>query len=384
MPVIPYARQSINPEDLDSVREVLQSDWLTQGPTIERFEEAVSRYCDATHGVAVSSGTGGLHLAYMALGLGPGDRLWTSPNTFVATANAARYCGAEVDFVDIDPRTYNMSVQALHEKLEIAQREGVLPKIVVPVHFAGQPCDMEAIHALSQRYGFRVVEDAAHAIGATGPGEKTGSCNLADIAVFSFHAVKIITTAEGGMIMCRDDSLAARLRRLRSHGITRDRSEMTSANEGAWYYEQMELGFHYRMTDVQAALGVSQLRRIDKFLERRRTLVERYNRALEKLPVIVPTVAPNTRSAWHLYVIQLVGAVDRRKVFDVMRSDQILVNVHYIPVHLQPYYRRLGFGPGYCPNVEAYYSRTLTLPLYPDLTEQEQDRVVRSLANALQ
>jgi UDP-4-amino-4,6-dideoxy-N-acetyl-beta-L-altrosamine transaminase len=321
----------------------------------------------------------------MALGLGPGDRVWTSPNTFVATANAARYCGADVDFVDVDLQTYNLSVAALREKLERAEREQRLPKIVAPVHFGGQPCDMEAIHGLARRYGFRIVEDAAHAVGAEGPGGKVGNCAYSDIAVFSFHPVKIITTAEGGMVLCRDGSLAARLRRLRAHGITRDKSEMTGPVEGAWYYEQVELGYHYRMTDLQAALGSSQLRRIDRFLARRRSLVERYNRALGALPVILPREDSRVRSAWHLYVIQLgPGAPDRRRVFDAMRAEQILVNVHYIPVHLQPYYRRLGFGPGHCPNAEAYYSRALTLPLYPDLTEQEQDRVVASLARALQ
>lgn len=383
--MIPYARQNIDEQDIDAVVEVLKSDWLTQGPMVDRFENDLRRYCGADHAVAVSSGTAGLHLAYLALDLGPGDCLWTVPNTFVATANAARYCGADVDFVDIDARSWNMSVDALREKLEQAQRHSRLPKIVVPVHFGGQPCDMPAIHALAREYGFRVVEDAAHAVGAEGPGGKVGNSRFSDITLFSFHPVKIITTAEGGLLLCRDERVAARLRRLRSHGTTRDAAEMTDGSQGAWYYEQHELGYHYRMTDIQAALGSSQLRRIEEFLGRRRALVERYGRGLESLPVICPREDPRVRSSWHLYVIELAGSnPDRRKVFDRMRADQILVNVHYSPVHLQPYYRALGFKPGYCPNAERYYARALTLPLYPDLTEEMQDQVIESLGRALQ
>jgi UDP-4-amino-4,6-dideoxy-N-acetyl-beta-L-altrosamine transaminase len=358
---------------------------LTQGPGVERFEAEVQAFCGAGYAVAVSSGTAALHLAYVALGLGPGDCLWTSPNTFVATANAARYCGAVVDFVDIDPNTYNMSTEALRRKLELAQRSGKLPKIVTPVHFGGQPCDMPAIHDLAQRYGFRVVEDAAHAIGAEGAGGRVGNCRFSDITVLSFHPVKIVTTGEGGMLLCRDPQVAATLRRLRSHGTTRDTSEMADRSEGAWYYEQHELGYHYRLTDIQAALGSSQLRRIGRFLDRRRELVERYHGALKPLALTAPYEAPGMRSSWHLYVIQLGGErPERRNVFDRMRLDRILVNVHYSPVHLQPYYRALGFSPGHCPNAERYYTRALTLPLFPDLTEEQQDRVVASLSSALQ
>ena len=383
--MIPYARQSIDEQDIDAVVEVLKSDWLTQGPVVDRFEDDVRRYCGADHGVAVSSGTAALHLAYLALGLAPGDCVWTSPNTFVATANAARYCGADVDFVDIDPRTWNISVDALRAKLQRAKRSATLPKIVVPVHFGGQPCDMPAIQDLSREYGFHVVEDAAHAIGAEGPGGRVGNSRYSDITIFSFHPVKIITTAEGGLLLCRDGRIAASLRRLRSHGTTRDAAQMTDRSQGAWYYEQHELGYHYRMTDIQAALGSSQLRRIEEFLKRRRVLVERYGRELESLPVLRPSEDPRVRSSWHLYVIELAGdSPDRRKVFERMRADQILVNVHYSPVHLQPYYRALGFKPGYCPNAERYYERALTLPLYPGLTEEQQDRVVASLAKALQ
>ena len=387
MSPIPYARQSISQADIDAVVRVLRSDWLTQGPDIEAFEAAVAGYCGAKYAVAACNGTAALHLGCLALDLGPGDLLWTSPNTFAASANCARYCGAEVDFVDIDPRTYNMSIQALEEKLERAKRAGRLPKVVVPVHFGGQSCDMQAIGALASRYGLRVMEDASHAVGAEYGSAKVGSCPYADVAVFSFHPVKIVTTGEGGMLMTNDPALARRLRLLRSHGITRDAAAMTGESEGPWYYQQVELGYNFRMTDLQAALGASQMRRIDEFLARRRALAERYEQALRGLPLSTPLEDPQGRSAWHLYAIQLdldaIG-LTRRTVFERMRAAGVLVNVHYIPVHLQPYYRALGFRTGDFPASERYYERAISLPMYFNLTDAQQDRVCAALRQSLQ
>jgi UDP-4-amino-4,6-dideoxy-N-acetyl-beta-L-altrosamine transaminase len=387
MSAIPYARQSISEADIEAVVEVLRSDWLTQGPGIARFEQVVAAYCGARHAVAVSNGTAALHLACLALELGPGELLWTSANTFAASANCARYCGADVDFVDIDPRTYNISIAALEEKLARAQRAGRLPKALVPVHFGGQSCDMQAIGALAGRYGFRVVEDASHAVGAEYRSAKVGACPHSDVAVFSFHPVKIMTTGEGGMLMTNDDGLARRLRLLRTHGITRDAGEMSGGSEGPWYYQQVELGYNYRMTDIQAALGASQLRRLDEFLARRRELVRRYDTVLKGLPLATPHEDPAGKSSWHLYVIQLdleaLGKT-RRAVFERMRAAGILVNVHYIPVHLQPYYRALGFEKGQFPAAERYYERALSLPLYYELSEADQDRVCAVLRESLQ
>jgi UDP-4-amino-4,6-dideoxy-N-acetyl-beta-L-altrosamine transaminase len=386
MSAIPYARQSISEADIEAVAGVLRGDWLTQGPEIARFEAGLAAYCGARHAVAVANGTAALHLACLALDLAPGDLLWTSPNTFAASANCARYCGADVDFVDIDPRTYNLSIPALEEKLERAGAAGRLPKILVAVHFGGQSCDMRAIGRLAAQYGFRVVEDASHAVGAEHRSAKVGACAHSDIAVFSFHPVKILTTGEGGMLMTNDDAIAQRLRLLRTHGITRDPSEMDSQSEGAWYYQQVALGYNYRMTDIQAALGSSQLQRVGEFLARRRELARRYDGALRGLPLNTPLEDPLGKSAWHLYVIQLdpeALAISRRAVFERMRAAQVLVNVHYIPVHLQPYYRRLGFKKGDFPASERFYERALTLPLYYDLTDQEQDRVCAALREAL-
>jgi UDP-4-amino-4,6-dideoxy-N-acetyl-beta-L-altrosamine transaminase len=379
--MIPYGRQDISQADIDAVVEVLQSDWLTQGPVVPAFEKSVTDYCGAQHAVAVNSATSALHLACLALGLEPGDRLWTSPNTFVASANCGRYCGAAVDFVDIDPRTYNLSVEALATKLEAAERTGQLPKILVPVHFAGQSCDMAAIRALGDRYGFRIIEDASHAIGGRYQGAPIGGCHHADITVFSFHPVKIITTGEGGMALTNSPDLAERMRRLRSHGIVRDAA--AQACEGPWYYEQIELGFNYRMTDMQAALGLSQMVRLDAFVARRHTLADRYDQLLEGLPLRRPFRAPASYLAFHLYVIVLDNVQHRRAVFETLRAADIGVNVHYIPVHLQPDYRRLGFAPGDCPVAEDYYSRAITLPLYPMLSEADQDQVVAVLREAL-
>ena len=370
---IPYGRQDIDAADIAAVVGVLQSDWLTTGPAVERFERAVAGRCGATHAVAVFNGTVALHLACRALGLGPGDTLWTTPNTFVASANCALYCGAAVDFVDIDPKTYNMSASALEKKLLSSKKT---PKIVVPVHFAGQPCDMRAIGALAQKHGFAVVEDASHAVGATYCGEPVGNCRHSDITVFSFHPVKIVTTAEGGMALASDGKIADRLRLLRTHGINREKSK----TEGGWYYEQEDLGYNYRITDLQAALGESQLKRLDAFLERRRELAARYDRLLADLPLTRPAQHADGISAWHLYVVQVEN---RRRIYDALRAAGIGVSVHYIPVHLQPHYRRLGFKPGDFPHAEAYYAKALTLPLFPRLTDADQDRVVAALAKAL-
>lgn len=382
--MIPYGRQDITQDDIDAVVKVLRSDFLTQGPMVPRFEEAVARYCGAQYAVAVNSATSALHIACLALGLGPGDRLWTSPITFVASANCGLYCGAEVDFVDIDPRTYNLSPQALERKLIEAEREGRLPKIVVPVHLCGQSCDMETIHALSQKFGFRIIEDASHAIGGRYQGEPIGGCRYSDITVFSFHPVKIITTAEGGMALTNDAELANRMTLLRSHGITREPAQMTRESDGSWYYQQIALGYNYRMTDLQAALGYSQLARLDQYVERRNELAQRYNRLLSDLPIAVPAkLNPGDRSAFHLYVVLLESETDRQDVFKEMRVSDIGVNVHYIPVHTQPYYQQLGFSPGDYPVAESYYRRAITLPLFPTMTGVEQDRVVDVLTKAL-
>jgi UDP-4-amino-4,6-dideoxy-N-acetyl-beta-L-altrosamine transaminase len=320
------------------------------------------------------------------LGLGEGDLLWTTPNTFVASANCARYCGANVDFVDIDPATWNMSVPLLEAKLQRARRAGRLPQAVVPVHFSGQATDQQAIHALAKEYGFRVIEDASHAIGATRDGERVGSCRWSDITIFSFHPVKIVTTAEGGMALTNDEALADRMAMLRSHGITRQPHQFVGEGGGAWYYEQQLLGFNYRMTELQAALGTSQMTRLDDFLERRTALARRYDELLSDLPIRRPTLDRGNRSAWHLYVVRLQReqtAVTHRALFDGLRARGIGVNLHYMPVHLQPYYRALGFAPGQFPEAEAYGAEAITLPLYPTLTESEQSHVVEALRETL-
>jgi UDP-4-amino-4,6-dideoxy-N-acetyl-beta-L-altrosamine transaminase len=384
--MIPYGRQSISDADIQAVVDVLKSDWLTQGPTVERFEAAVAGYCGAHHAVAVNSATSALHIACLAAGLGPGDNLWTSPNTFVASANCALYCGASIDFVDIDPCSYNMSVERLQEKLERADREGKLPKVVVAVHFAGQSCDMEGIARLAARYGFRVIEDASHGIGGRYQGEPLGSCRYSDMVVFSFHPVKIITTAEGGMVLTNRAELRDRLLRLRSHGITSDPSLMSTVPHGPWYYEQIELGFNYRMTDLQAALGASQMTMLDQFVARRHYLAKRYDQALGDLPITLPRQHPDTFSAFHLYVIRLqAGAVgkSRRAVLEEMRAKGITAHVHYIPVHTQPYYQALGFRQGDFPEAERYYQEAMTIPLFPALTDNDQDQVVAALRETL-
>lgn len=385
--MIPYGRQDISEEDVAAVCAVLRSDFLTQGPAIERFERRVAEYCGAEHAVAVSNATAALHIACLALGLGPDDIAWTSPNTFVASANCARYCGAKVDFVDIDPVSLNISPVVLEQRLAIAAQQGKLPKLLVPVHFSGQSCDMEVIGRLAQKYGIAVIEDASHAIGARFGNEAVGSCKYSDCAIFSFHPVKIVTTGEGGVIVTNRSDLAAHFRLLRSHGITRDASLMSCENPGPWYYEQIELGYNYRMTDIQAALGYSQMSRLDLFVSRRRELAARYDRLLADLCLQLPVQDQRAKSSWHLYVVRLrLDQISRshREVFDGLRAAGIGVNLHYIPVHLQPYYRAMGFAPGYCPEAEAYACSALSLPLFPKMTEGQQDRVVEALRNLVQ
>lgn len=385
--MIPYGRQEITQADIDAVVAVLQSDFLTQGPQVPRFEQGIAKHVGAKHALALNSATSALHIACLALGLGEGDWLWTSPITFVASANCGLYCGAQVDFVDIDPRTYNLCPKALEAKLQIAEQEGRLPKVLVAVHLCGQPCDMEAIYSLSQRYGFRIIEDASHAIGGKYQGEFIGSGRYSDITVFSFHPVKIITTAEGGMAITNSDKLANEMALLRSHGITRDSAQMTHEADGPWYYQQIELGFNYRMTELQAALGFSQLERLDDYVAQRNTLAERYDTLLVDLPINTPWQHPDSYSGRHLYVIRLKLDeinVSHRQAFEVLREQGIGVNLHYIPVHTQPYYQQLGFQQGSFPEAERYYNEAISLPLYPTMREAEQDQVVASLLKALE
>jgi UDP-4-amino-4,6-dideoxy-N-acetyl-beta-L-altrosamine transaminase len=384
--MIPYGHQDIDVSDIDAVTSILRSDWLTQGPTIEQFEHSVTSYCGARFGVAVNSGTSALHIACMACGVTTGDFVWTSPITFVASSNCALYCGASVDFVDIDPVSYNISVLALEQKLAIAARSGKLPKVVVVVHFSGQPCEMTRLAELARQYGFKIIEDASHALGASYRQSPIGSCAYSDITVFSFHPVKIITTAEGGMAMTNDESLCGALRRLRSHGITRDPAELQFESDGPWYYEQQALGYNYRLTDIHAALGISQMRRIDGFIERRRALADRYNKALADLPLTLPAQAAHSASSWHLYVIRLQLdqlSRTRRQIFEALRTADVGVNVHYIPVHLQPFYQALGFKAGDFPESEAYYKEAITLPLYPGLADEQHDLIIRAVKESL-
>ncbi len=384
--MIPYGRQDINDEDINAVIEVLQSDWITQGPAIGRFEESLSKLCMVEHSVAVNNATSALHMACLALGLGEDDYLWTSPITFVASSNCGIYCGAKIDFVDIDSRTYNMNMNALESKLIKAEQERRLPKIVIPVHFSGQSCDMSALQVLSKRFGFCVIEDASHAIGGQYRNKPVGSCHYSDITVFSFHPVKIITTGEGGIATTNDSEIAEKMRRLRSHGITREPTLMVNNTQDPWYYEQIDLGYNFRMTDIQAALGASQMNRLDAFINRRRELVARYDTLLASFPIITPHENSDTSSAWHLYVIRLKLKEiepDRRQVFESMRSLGIGVNVHYIPVHTQPYYYSLGFRPGMFPEAEQYYSEAISLPLFPTMTDQQQDKVISALRDSL-
>ncbi|MBU0482009.1 MAG: UDP-4-amino-4,6-dideoxy-N-acetyl-beta-L-altrosamine transaminase [Proteobacteria bacterium] len=377
--MIPYGHQDISETDIQNVVEVLRSDFLTQGPVIPVFEKAVAAYCGSRHAVAVNSATSALHIACLALGVGRGDSVWTTPITFVATANCALYCGADVDFVDINPHTNNMSVECLSKKLEEAEVTGRLPKVVIPVHFCGQSCEMEAIASLGKRYGFNIVEDASHAIGGRYRDEPIGSCCYSDITVFSFHPVKIITTGEGGMLLCNNDDLARRMQLLRSHGITRDPSEMTHFPDGPWYYQQIVLGFNYRMTDIQAALGMSQLQRLDEFVLKRHDIAKCYNELFAELPLMIPACLPDSFSSMHLYVVRLQLAEivkSQQEVFDALHSAGIGVNLHYIPVYRQPYYKSLGFTAGYCPEAERYYMEAISLPIYSSMNRQQLDFVL--------
>lgn len=384
--MIPYGRQDITDADISSVVEVLRSDFITQGPVVPRFERTIADYSGAKHALAMNSATSALHVACLSLGLGKGDWLWTSPVTFVASANCALYCGANVDFVDIDPRTYNLCPRALERKLITAEREGCLPKVVIPVHLCGQPCDMRRIGELAKRFGFKVVEDASHAIGGRYEGEPVGAGRYSDITIFSFHPVKIITTAEGGMALTNSDDLANKMALLRSHGITRDPAEMTHAPDGQWYYQQIELGYNYRMTELQAALGVSQMARLDNYVSRRHALADRYDEYLSDLPVVTPWQHKDGYSALHLYVIrlQLSRIVrNRSEVFSFLRDQGVGVNVHYVPVHTQPYYQSLGFRVGDFPEAESYYAEAISLPMFPTLTVAQQDSVIDALRQAV-
>jgi UDP-4-amino-4,6-dideoxy-N-acetyl-beta-L-altrosamine transaminase len=380
--MIPYGRQDINQADIDAVTKILRSDFLTQGPAIPAFENAVARYAHIPHAVAVNSATSALHIACLALGVGSGDRVWTSPITFVASANCALYCGAHVDFVDIDPLTFTMSVECLTEKLAQAEKIGQLPKVVIPVHLSGQSCDMAAIHALGKYYGFHIIEDASHAIGGSYQAEPVGSCRYSDITVFSFHPVKIITTGEGGMALTHDAKLANTMARLRSHGITRDLREMTYPPDGHWSYQQIDLGFNYRLTDIQAALGLSQMQRLEAFVARRNILAEAYEQAFQRKSLVTQHVPDDVTSARHLYIIR-VDSLRHRAIFEELREQGVGVNLHYIPVYRQPYYERFKFEWSDFPESERYYTEAISLPLYPLLTDEQQDAVIKKVLQSL-
>jgi UDP-4-amino-4,6-dideoxy-N-acetyl-beta-L-altrosamine transaminase len=383
---IPYGRQDISQADIDAVVEVLNSEYLTQGPAVPNFEFSVSEHCGVKHAIAVNSATSALHIACLALDLGPGDWLWTTPITFVASANCGLYCGANIDFVDIDPVTYNLSAQVLESKLQRAALENKLPKVVVAVHFCGQPCDMSSIFSLSRRYGFKVIEDASHAIGGKYRDESIGNCRYSDITVFSFHPVKIITTGEGGMAVTNNGEYAERMKLFRSHGITRDSRLMTKEMDGPWYYQQVALGFNYRMTDLQGALGVSQMTRINQFVARRHELAGRYNELLKDFPLTTPRYDSDGYSGLHLYVIRLhLNEIQKThlEVFENLREEGIIVNLHYIPVHLQPYYQKLGFKVGQFPEAERFYTEAISLPMYPTLSSEQQDQVVEAISKEL-
>lgn len=384
--MIPYGKQDISQQDIEAVIEVLQSDFLTSGPNVPAFENALTLNVGAKHALAMSSATSALHAACLALGLGKDDRLWTTPVTFVASANAGLYCGAKIDFVDIDPATYNMCPKQLEKKLREAQLKGTLPKVLVPVHLCGQSCDMRAIQHLCMEYDIKIIEDASHAIGGSYLGGPIGNCAYSDITVFSFHPVKIVTTGEGGAALTNDDQLAEKMALYRGHGITRDQNMMTELSHGSWYYQQIELGYNYRMTDIQAALGISQMHRLSEFVSKRHQIALRYNVLLEGLPVEVPFQLDDTYSALHLYVIRLkLDEIEKshKQVFEGLREKGIGVNVHYIPVHLQPYYAAMGFQQGDFPESEKYYCEAISLPIYPNLSEEDQDRVVGVLKSLL-
>nr|WP_208019639.1 UDP-4-amino-4,6-dideoxy-N-acetyl-beta-L-altrosamine transaminase [Candidatus Chlorobium masyuteum] len=380
--MIPYGRQDISEDDIQAVANVLRSDYLTQGPVVPAFEKSVKDYCGAKFAVAVNSATSALHISCLALGVGPGDIVWTTPISFVASANCALYCGARIDFVDIDPLTYNMSMDCLSVKLEFAEKEGKLPKVIIPVHLAGQPCNMAAIHSMSERYGFKIIEDASHAIGGRYLDAPIGNGRYSDITVFSFHPVKIITTGEGGMALTNDPEIANKLVRLRSHGITRVQEEMTHITDGPWYYQQLELGFNYRMTDIQAALGLSQIKRLDEFVKKRRKIADRYNKYFADLWVTTPFEAPDSYSATHLYIVRLkLNEIkfSQKDIFEWLRSCGIQVNLHYIPIYRHPYYEKMGYIKKDYPQAEAYYAQAMSLPVYPALSDLQQEEVVQRM-----
>jgi UDP-4-amino-4,6-dideoxy-N-acetyl-beta-L-altrosamine transaminase len=384
--MIPYSRQDIDEEDIQAVVEVLRSDYLTQGPVVPAFEKSITDYCAVNYAVAVNSATSALHVACLALGVSKGDIVWTSPITFVASANCALYCGADIDFVDIDSKTYNMSVNCLSEKLQQAEILGKLPKVVIPVHLCGQPCDMERIYALSLKYKFKIIEDASHAIGAKYQNQSVGNCAFSDITIFSFHPVKIITTGEGGMATTNDKSIANKMRLFRSHGITRDPLEMQHEPDGPWYYEQVELGFNYRITDLQAALGLSQMQRLDNFVKQRQSIAKKYDELLSVLPVLLPFQLESSRSAFHLYVIRLKAkekSKTHKEIFEKIRQLGIGVNLHYMPVYNQPYYQKIGFKRNYCIEADSYYKEAISLPIYPALSDMKQIQVVNALKESL-
>ncbi|MDA7780227.1 UDP-4-amino-4,6-dideoxy-N-acetyl-beta-L-altrosamine transaminase [Candidatus Pelagibacter sp.] len=385
--MIPYSRQEITEADIAEVEKVLRSDFLTQGPTVPMFEQSVADYCGVSHAIAVNSATSALHIACLALDLGQGDWLWTSPNTFVASANCGRYCGADIDFVDIDPRTYNMSIDALSEKLIQAEKSGKLPKIVVPVHFAGQPCDMPAIHKLSKRYGFKIIEDASHAIGASYNQIKVGSCTHSDITVFSFHPVKIITTAEGGVALTNDKNIADKIYRLRTHGITSDKTIMKQRSEDEiWNYQQIDLGFNYRMNDIQAALGLNQIKRLDEYVKRRRQIAKYYDTEFKNLPLLTPWQAPNVYSSYHLYPVLIEvnsNCKTQRQVYDELKKNDIGVNLHYTPVHRHPYYEHLGFKKNDFPQAENFHRKIISVPMYAMLQDEDQKYIAETLRKVM-
>jgi UDP-4-amino-4,6-dideoxy-N-acetyl-beta-L-altrosamine transaminase len=385
--MIPYGKHDISKEDIDAVIHVLKSDFITQGPTVEKFERVVSEFCKANYGIATNSATSALHIACLSIGLGKGDYLWTSTITFVASANCGLYCNANIDFVDIDPKTYNISSKALEEKLIQARQDNKLPKVVIPVHFAGQPCEMKKIYQLSQEYGFKIIEDASHSIGGEYKGQPVGNCKYSDITIFSFHPVKIITTGEGGMALTNSATLAKKMLLLRSHGVTRDQELIANENEGPWFYQQIELGYNYRMTDIQAALGISQMKRLNEFINNRHKIKQRYDKKLSNMPVVIPYQSENSYSALHLYPIQIrCNSLKKthEQIFKEMRENNIGVNLHYIPVHTQPYYQNMGFKKGDYPNAEHYYSRAMSLPIFNTMTTMQQDEVIAVLAKVLE
>jgi UDP-4-amino-4,6-dideoxy-N-acetyl-beta-L-altrosamine transaminase len=385
--MIPYSRQDITQDDIDAVVAVLKSEFLTQGPLVPQFEKAVADYCGSQFSVAVNSATSALHIACLSLGLGPGEIAWTSPNSFMASANCALYCGATVDFVDIDPLTYNMSAATLEEKLQEAKKLNKLPKVVIPVHFAGQSCEMKRIHALSKEYGFRIIEDASHAVGGRYLNKPIGNCEYSDVAVFSFHPVKIITTAEGGMAVTNDGELAKKMRLFRSHGTSSDPKDMEPRpTDEIWNYQQIELGYNYRMTDLQAALGLSQIKRLDHYVAKRHVLAKRYDNLLSEMNVIVPHQDIDSYSAYHLYPIQVRAedkAKARKNIYEGFLCKDIRVNIHYIPIHLQPFYARRGFSVGDFKNAENYFAGTLSIPLYPNLAEPDQNFIIQTMQSLL-